>query len=105
VTAAKASDVPSRVQQVLDVLPGAHPSGDGWAARCPAHPDGSPSLVVSVGEDEYQPVVWCHGECDYADVRAARPDSSPPRASAMALSCCAKASGTSSWPGSTGSTP
>jgi hypothetical protein len=71
VTAAKASDVPSRVQQVLDALPDAHPSGDGWAARCPAHGDGSPSLVVSVGEDGYQPVVWCHGGCDYADVRAA----------------------------------
>lgn len=70
-TAARADEVPPLVQQVLDALPDARRSGEGWEARCPAHPDDSPSLVVSVGEDGYRPVLWCHGGCDYADVRAA----------------------------------
>src|SRR3569833_146355 len=71
VTAARAEDVPPLVQQVLDVLPEARPSGTGWTARCPAHDDRSPSLVVNVGDDGYRPVVECHGPCEYADVRAA----------------------------------
>lgn len=63
--------MPSRVQQVLEALPDAHVSGGGWEARCPAHEDRSPSLVISISEDGYHPVVWCHGGCAYADVRAA----------------------------------
>jgi hypothetical protein len=37
-------------------------SGEGWAARCPAHDDSSPSLSVSVGA-EGRVVLHCHAGC------------------------------------------
>jgi putative DNA primase/helicase len=36
---------------VLDRLPSAKPTRDGWMARCPAHEDHSPSLSVAEGDD------------------------------------------------------
>ncbi|MFZ5862066.1 MAG: hypothetical protein ACOYXR_04370 [Nitrospirota bacterium] len=38
------------VQRVLNRLPHAKPSGDGWTAPCPAHNDRSPSLSIRAGE-------------------------------------------------------
>jgi hypothetical protein len=63
--------VTAPVDRVLNALveTGSAPrqSGDGWAARCPAHDDNSPSLSVSVGA-ENRAVLHCHAGCDIADV-------------------------------------
>lgn len=48
---------------VLPRLGGVKKLADGYAARCPAHEDQSPSLSVKQGHD--QPVVlFCHAGCD-----------------------------------------
>lgn len=57
-------------QQVLDKLDGVTGSDPQWSARCPAHDDRGPSLSITVGDDGY-PVMRCHADCDYADIRAA----------------------------------
>lgn len=45
-------------------------AGDGWACRCPAHDDQSPSLSIHAGDDGG--VVWrCHAGCEQAAVIAA----------------------------------
>jgi len=39
------------VTRVLELLRGVRTSGDGWAARCPAHDDHASSLSVAAGDD------------------------------------------------------
>ena len=39
------------LQQVLERLPGAKPTGSGWVARCPGHDDRRASLSISAGDD------------------------------------------------------
>lgn len=46
---------------------GAHKSGQGWFARCPAHRDRTPSLHISEGDDG-RALVRCHGGCEQAAV-------------------------------------
>lgn len=58
------------VELVLSKLPGAKPSGSGWAARCPAHEDRKPSLSVSEGEDG-RALAHCHAGCETDVVCAA----------------------------------
>jgi 5S rRNA maturation endonuclease (ribonuclease M5) len=42
-------------------------NGKGWMAKCPAHPDRTPSLAIQEGDS--QPVVLtCHADCDRDDV-------------------------------------
>lgn len=68
---------------------GGRKAGDGWAARCPAHDDRTPSLSLREAEDN-KVLVHCHAGCDQARVIAALrgrglwpesgPHSPPPRA-------------------------
>lgn len=44
-------------------LDGLKPSGDGYIARCPAHDDKTPSLLVSVG-DSGKVLFHCYAGCD-----------------------------------------
>lgn len=57
------SDAVTKLISTLDAH-GCQPkrSGKGWAARCPAHADKSPSLSVSEGEDG-RVLVCCHAKC------------------------------------------
>ena len=50
-----------------DCKPQESASGCGWAARCPAHDDKSPSLSVSEGDDG-KTLVHCHAGCTPEDV-------------------------------------
>ncbi len=45
-------------------------SGKGWACRCPAHDDHSPSLSIGVSDDG-RALVHCHAGCPTDDVLAA----------------------------------
>ena len=51
-----------RAGEIASALgPGARKSGDGWAARCPAHDDHNPSLNVT--ERDGRLLVHCHAGC------------------------------------------
>jgi 5S rRNA maturation endonuclease (ribonuclease M5) len=80
---------------VLDALRARGPvtrSGEGWAARCPAHPDRDPSLSVGAGEDG-RALLHCHAGCGLQEIvealgltvrelhppRTAAPPAAPPR--------------------------
>jgi len=58
------------VDRLLDRLPDARRNGEGFTARCPAHPDRTPSLSIAEGDDG-RALVHCHAGCDHADVLAA----------------------------------
>lgn len=62
---AKPSDVVARVLAKLDKV---MPSGKGWTALCPAHPDTKPSLSVSVG-DGGKLLLRCHVGCTFEEIR------------------------------------
>lgn len=57
------------VADVLGRLEGVRRSGDGWAAKCPAHPDRHASLSVSEG-DNGRPLLHCHAGCTFEAVAA-----------------------------------
>ena len=48
---------------------GGRKSGRQWMARCPAHPDPTPSLSICDGEDG-RVLLYCHAGCDARDVIA-----------------------------------
>src|SRR5436190_8844752 len=52
---------------LLDRLEGVRRSGQGWAARCPAHEDKNASLSVSEGRDG-EVLVKCHAGCEVGEV-------------------------------------
>lgn len=52
-----------RVEEFLHRLEGVKRANDGWVARCPSHPDRSPSLQVSEREDG-SIGIHCHAGCD-----------------------------------------
>ncbi|MFZ5702694.1 MAG: hypothetical protein ACOY4P_15220 [Pseudomonadota bacterium] len=57
---------------VADLLPrlaGVRKTNKGWSARCPAHPDRSPSLSIAEGERGI--LLHCHAGCDTDAVCAA----------------------------------
>ena len=58
------------LRRLLDKLDGVRRSGNGYAARCPAHDDRSPSLTIATG-DGGRVLVRCMAGCDTADVLAA----------------------------------
>ncbi|MDG4591288.1 MAG: DUF927 domain-containing protein [Defluviicoccus sp.] len=58
------------VADVLGRLEGVRRSGDGWAAKCPAHPDRHASLSVSEG-DNGRPLLHCHAGCTFEAIAAA----------------------------------
>ena len=55
---------------LIDRLDGVRQSGPGrWVARCPSHPDKSPSLSIREADD--RTLVHCFGGCQVHDVLAA----------------------------------
>jgi len=58
------------VERLLIKLPDAKKSGEGWAARCPAHDDAKASLSIAAG-DNGGAVLHCHAGCEPAAVVAA----------------------------------
>ena len=44
-----------------------HETASGWASRCPAHDDQSPSLSVSEGDND-KALVFCQAGCSPEDV-------------------------------------
>jgi hypothetical protein len=51
------------IEKLLERLPDAKPSGEGWSARCPAHEDRRPSLSFSEGADG-RALLKCHSGCE-----------------------------------------
>jgi len=50
------------VERLLEKLPNAQQSGNGWSARCPSHEDHRPSLSIAEGNDG-RALVKCHAGC------------------------------------------
>lgn len=53
-------------EQIARALGGKR-SGKGWAAKCPAHEDGNPSLSINDGRDG-RPLLHCHAGCSQHDI-------------------------------------
>lgn len=53
----------SPMDRLLGLLDGVRKAGAGWAAKCPAHDDKSPSLAVSEGTDG-RVLLKCYAGCD-----------------------------------------
>ncbi len=62
----------------LDRLDGVKPSGSGWTAICPGHPDPKPSLSITIAEDG-DVLVHCFAGCKYSDILAGLDDVVPSR--------------------------
>lgn len=43
-------------------------SGEGWSARCPAHPDNRPSLSVNFDKSDGRFLLNCHRGCKFDDI-------------------------------------
>jgi len=54
-------------ERVLARLEGVHRARRGWAARCPAHEDRTPSLSISLG-DQGQVLLYCFAGCALARI-------------------------------------
>jgi putative DNA primase/helicase len=63
------ADPSGRIDVLLARLDGVHRSGNGYVAKCPAHPDRTPSL--SVREHDGTPLFHCHAGCDPESILAA----------------------------------
>jgi hypothetical protein len=57
-----------RALAIVDAL-GGRRCGKGWIARCPAHPDNTPSLSIDVRDGEV--LVYCHAHCTQKAVKDA----------------------------------
>jgi hypothetical protein len=57
------------VEEVLSRLQGVRRSGRGWMARCPAHPDRTPSLSVAAEGDTL--LLHCFRGCSFAEILGA----------------------------------
>lgn len=55
-----------QVNLILGRLDRVRPTHQGWVARCPAHPDRSPSLSLRIGERAI--LVKCFAGCQVADI-------------------------------------
>ncbi len=49
------------IERVLELLPDARRTGNGWMARCPAHDDHNPSLSIAEGDELV--LLHCHAGC------------------------------------------
>ena len=59
-----------RTEEVLERLEGVKGAGqDRWLARCPGHPDRTPSLSVAVGDDG-RTLLHCHAGCPVDEITA-----------------------------------
>lgn len=53
-------------ESIARALGGAKRTGNGWMARCPAHPDKMPSLHLTENDEK---LLWhCHGGCSQQQV-------------------------------------
>lgn len=57
-------------EEILRLLKGVKPAGDGWMALCPSHDDNDASLSISTGTDG-KILLHCHAGCDAEQVCAA----------------------------------
>src|SRR6266849_232568 len=57
----------SNLRTLVEALQ-ARKSGSGWAARCPAHDDNTPSLSLAVSDGKL--LVHCHAGCTQENVLA-----------------------------------
>ena len=55
------------LDKVLAKLSDVKPCGKGWSARCPAHDDHHPSLMVTEADNGLI-LMYCHAECSYEDI-------------------------------------
>jgi hypothetical protein len=55
---------------ILDRLDGVRRTRRGWSARCPAHPDRSPSLSIAEGASG-KLLLYCHARCRYDEIASA----------------------------------
>lgn len=60
----------SPLENLLQHLPDAKPSGKGWSARCPAHDDRHASLSIAEGDDG-KVLLKCHTGCNLGAILAA----------------------------------
>ena len=58
-------------EQLASQLESYSRSGEGWTARCPAHPDKNPSLSIYPDKKHNRVIVVCHRGCPLSDVLAA----------------------------------
>ena len=58
------------VSRVLDLLENVEGSSSGWTARCPAHPDQSPSLSIAEADDG-RVLLFCHAGCPTSEILCA----------------------------------
>ena len=58
------------IDLVLSRLDGVRRARRGWLARCPAHPDRSPSLSIAEGTAR-RVLLFCHAGCGYQQIAAA----------------------------------
>lgn len=58
------------VDEVILVLDGVKKQHTGWLARCPAHPDRTPSLKIDRGTDGGA-LLYCFAGCNYESITAA----------------------------------
>lgn len=56
-----------RMGLVLSRLDGVKVAGDGWVSRCPAHDDTTPSMTISLGDDE-RILVCCQAGCTFESI-------------------------------------
>ena len=56
-------------ERILERLDKVRPSGEGWSAKCPAHPDRDPSMTVSIGAGD-KVLVNCHKGCTADEIVA-----------------------------------
>ena len=57
-----------KADKIIERLEHCKPSGTNrWIARCPAHKDSSPSLVISQPDNE-RVLIYCHAGCSTGDI-------------------------------------
>jgi len=64
------TDLDSPLERVLAKFPRAVRSGDGWAARCPAHDDSRESLSIGYGRNG-RVLLKCHRGCKIESITGA----------------------------------
>ena len=70
------------IEMVLERIPAKQAGADSWMACCPAHADSSPSLSITLADDD-KVLIHCHAGCKLDDVLVAvgmkRSDLFPPK--------------------------
>lgn len=56
-----------KLSEVLEKLEVERAEGDGWLAKCPAHADGRPSLLINLTENG-KVLLYCRAGCEYTAI-------------------------------------